>query len=162
MAAIPIRTFFFNLFFIFKSPQRSLLQFESIGLSGQEKTRKKKIDFQDGRGGHLGFPIGTILAIFYFQVTRCFLPSFESIGLSGQEKKRKKNRFSRWPRRPSWISDRNDFSFFDLQVTRCFLLSFESIGLSLQEKKRKKDFPDGRHGGLLGYPIIKILALFYL
>ena len=32
-----------------------------------------KIDFQDG--GHLGFPIGTILAIFDLQVTRCFLPS---------------------------------------------------------------------------------------
>ena len=27
-----------------------------------------KIDFQDGRG-HLGFPIGTILAIFDLQVT---------------------------------------------------------------------------------------------
>ena len=34
----------------------------------QEK--KRKIDFQDGgHGGHLGFPIGTILAIFYLQVT---------------------------------------------------------------------------------------------
>ena len=29
-----------------------------------------------------------------------------------------KNRFSRWlPWRPSWISDRHDFSYFDLQVT---------------------------------------------
>ena len=41
---------------------------ESVGLSVQEK--KRKIDFQDGgRGGHLGFPIGTILAIFDLQVT---------------------------------------------------------------------------------------------
>ena len=32
-----------------------------IGLSVQEK--KRKIDFQDG--GHLGFPIGKILAIFF-------------------------------------------------------------------------------------------------
>ena len=41
---------------------------ESIGLSVQEK--KRKIDFQDGgHGGHLGFPIGTILAIFDLQVT---------------------------------------------------------------------------------------------
>ena len=38
---------------------------ESIGISVQEK--KRKIDFQDG--GHLGFPIGMILAIFYLQVT---------------------------------------------------------------------------------------------
>ena len=34
-----------------------------------------KIDFQDGcHGGHLGFPIGTILAIFYLKVTP-MLPS---------------------------------------------------------------------------------------
>ena len=36
---------------------------ESTDLSVQEK--KRKIDFQHGcHGGHLGFPIGTILAIF--------------------------------------------------------------------------------------------------
>ena len=35
----------------------------------------KKIDFQEGcRGGHLGFPIGMILAIFDLQVTP-ILPS---------------------------------------------------------------------------------------
>ena len=45
---------------------------ESTGLSVQEK---RKIDFQDGgHGGHLGFPIGTILAIFDLQVT-LMLPS---------------------------------------------------------------------------------------
>ena len=37
----------------------------------------------------LGFPIGTILAIFDLQVTGCFLASLESIGLLVQEKKRK-------------------------------------------------------------------------
>ena len=46
---------------------------ESIGLSVQEK--KRKIDFQDGgHGGHLGFLIGTILAIFDLQVI-LMLPS---------------------------------------------------------------------------------------
>ena len=46
---------------------------ESIGLSVQEN--KRKIDFQDGHhGGHLGFPIGMILTIFYLQVTP-MLPS---------------------------------------------------------------------------------------
>ena len=30
-----------------------------------DSEKKRKLDFQDGRhGGHLGFPIGTILAIF--------------------------------------------------------------------------------------------------
>ena len=49
--------------------------FKSTGPLVQENKRKKifkmaamkkrKIDFQDGcHGGHLGFPIGTILAIF--------------------------------------------------------------------------------------------------
>ena len=141
-------------FLIYKSPQCFLASLESIGLSVQEK--KRKIDFQDG--GHLGFSIGTILAIFFiYKSPRCFLASLESIGLSVQEKKRKidvqegghgghlgfpigkilaifdlqvtpmlpskfgvnwpfssgeeaKNRFSRW--RPSWISDRQDFSYF--------------------------------------------------
>ena len=50
----------FELFFIYKSPRCFLSSFESIGLSVQKK--KGKIDCQDGR--HLGFPIGTILAIF--------------------------------------------------------------------------------------------------
>ena len=38
--------------------------FESIRLSVQ---KKQKIDFQDG--GHLGFPISSVLAIFDLQVT---------------------------------------------------------------------------------------------
>ena len=51
-------------------------------VSGEEakKKKKKKNDFQDG--GHLGFPIETILAIFIYKSPRCFLPSFMSIGLS--------------------------------------------------------------------------------
>ena len=43
-------------------------KFGVVGLSVQEK--KRKIDFQDGRhGGHLGFPMVTISAIFNLQVT---------------------------------------------------------------------------------------------
>ena len=61
---------------------------ESIGLSVQEK--KQKIDFQDGRhGGHLGFPIGTILATFDLQIT-LMLPSKFGVNLpfgSGEEAK---------------------------------------------------------------------------
>ena len=43
---------------------------------------------------------------------------------------------------------------------QCFLPSFKSNGLSVQEKKRKIDFQDGVHGGLLGFPIGTILAIF--
>ena len=62
---------------------------ESIGLSVQ---KKRKIDFQDGgHGGHLRFPIGTILAIFDLQVTLMLPSKFEVNWLFGsvQEKKRK-------------------------------------------------------------------------
>ena len=90
---------------IFKSPRCFLASLKSIGHLVQEK--KRKIDFQDG--GHLGFPIGTILAIFDLQVTPMLPSKFEvnwPFG-SGEEAK---NRFSRW--RPSSISDRHDFNYF--------------------------------------------------
>ena len=51
--------------------------------------REAKIDLQDvGHGDHLGFPIGTILAILIYKLSRCFLPCFNSTDLSVQEKKR--------------------------------------------------------------------------
>ena len=86
-------------------------KFRSIGLLFQEK--KRKIDFQDGRhGAHLGFQIGAILAIFDMQLTPMLPTKFQvnwPFG-SGEEAK---NRFSRWLAWwPSWISDRNDFSYF--------------------------------------------------
>ena len=81
---------------------------KSIGLSAQEK--KRKIDFQDG--GHLGFPIGMILAIFDLQITP-MLPTKFGVNWPFGSGEEAKNRFSRWrPRRPSWISDRHDFSYF--------------------------------------------------
>ena len=50
-------------YFDLQVPRYFLLSFESIGLSVHKK--KFKIDFQDGGyGGHLGFPIRMILAIF--------------------------------------------------------------------------------------------------
>ena len=66
-----------------------------MGFSIQVK--KFKIDFQDGNcGGHLVFPIRTILAIFDQQVTSMILTKFQvswPFG-SGEEVK---NRFSKWP-----------------------------------------------------------------
>ena len=62
-------------------------------LSVQEK--KRKIDFQDGgHGGHLGFPIGTILAIFDLQVTP-MLPSKFGVNWPFGSGEEAKNRFSR-------------------------------------------------------------------
>ena len=63
-------------------------------------------------GGHLGFPIRIILANFDLQVTLMLPTKFQGnwpFG-SGEEAK---NRFSRWGSwRPSWISNRKDFSYF--------------------------------------------------
>ena len=55
--------------------------------SGEEAKNR----FQDGGyGGHLGFPIGTILAIFDLQVTLMLPTKFGvNFSLSVQEKKRK-------------------------------------------------------------------------
>ena len=96
---------------IYKSPWCFLPSLESTGLSVQKK--KRKIDFQDGgHGGHLGFPIGTILAIFDLQVT-LIVPSKFGVNWPFSSGEEAKNRFSRWqPWRPSWISDQNDFSYF--------------------------------------------------
>ena len=56
----------------------------------------RKIDFQDGgHGGHLGFPIGTILAIFDLQVTLMF-PSKFGVNWPFDSGEEAKNRFSRW------------------------------------------------------------------
>ena len=82
----------------------------SMGLSTQKK--KFKLDFQDGNcGGHLIYPIETILVISNLQVTLMILTKFQvNWPFSSEEEK---NRFSRrLPWRSSWISNQNDFSYF--------------------------------------------------
>ena len=68
-------------------------------------------------GSHPGFLIGTILAIFDLQVLLMLSTKFQvdwPIGLEEANREEAKNRCLIWP--PSWISDRNDFSYFYLQV----------------------------------------------
>ena len=116
-----------------------------------------KIDFQDGHhGSHLGFLIGTILAIFDLQVTLLFLTKFRvnwPFG-SGEEAK---NRFSRWPPwLPSWISDQNNFSY--LCSTSHPDASYQVLRqLALKFRRRSKKI-----GGHLGFPTGTILAIFDL
>ena len=99
-------------------------------------------------GGHLGFPIGTILAVLDLQVIPMLPIKFRINWLLGFGEE-VKNRFLRWPPwRPSLIPDWNDFSYF---WSSSHLPSFQSIGLSVQEKKRKLDFQDDGHGDHLGY-----------
>ena len=79
---------------MYKSPWCFLSSFKSTDLLVQEK--KRQIDFQySHRGGHLGFRIETVLAIFDLQVTPMLATKFQvnSPFGSGEEAK---NRFSRW------------------------------------------------------------------
>ena len=77
--------------------------------SGEEQ----KIDFQDGHhGGHLGFPIGMILALFDLQVIQ-MLPTKFQVNWPFGSREEAIDRFSRWsPWWPSWISNRDNFSYF--------------------------------------------------
>ena len=70
---------------------------------------------QDGdHGSHLGFPIGTILAIFDLQVIP-MLPTKLKVNKPFDSGEEAKNRFSRWASwQTSWISHQKDFSYFDL------------------------------------------------
>ena len=72
-----------------------------------------KIYFQDGcHGGHRGYPIGTIFAIFHLQVTPVSPNKFGVSWPFGAEETAK-YRFSRSPPWwPSGISDQKDFSCF--------------------------------------------------
>ena len=122
----------------------------SAGLLVQEK--KRKIDYQDDRhGGHLGILIETILAIFDLHVTPMPHTKFQVSWYFGSREE-EKNRFSRWPPwRPSWISDRNDFSYFwstchpDVSYQVPSQLEFRFM-----RRREKTNFQVGRHSGHLG------------
>ena len=86
MAAIlDFRSERFELFLIFKLPFLPSL------LLVQEK--KRQADFQDG--GQLGFPIGTILAIFHLQIVPILPTKFRVSWPFGSEEEAQ-NRFSKW------------------------------------------------------------------
>ena len=64
-----------------------------------EEAKNRFVD--DGHSSHLGFPIGTILAIFDIQVT-LMLPNKLQVNWPFGSREEAKNRFSKWtPRRPS-------------------------------------------------------------
>ena len=65
-------------------------------------------------GGHLGFIIGTILAIFDVIHVTPMLPSKFGVYWPFRSGEEAKNRFSRWlPWQLSWISDRNNCSYIE-------------------------------------------------
>ena len=71
-----------TIYFYLQSPRYFIPSFESVGFLVQEK--EFKIDFQDsGHGDHLGFLIGTILAIFNLLIVPIPKLSFKSIYSTG-------------------------------------------------------------------------------
>ena len=82
------------------------------------------MDFQDGRhSGHLGFTIGTVLAILIYKSPLCFLPSFESACLSVQEKRKIAFKDGGHGRHLGFPIE-TILAIFDLQVTLVFPTKF--------------------------------------
>ena len=115
--------------------------------------------FQDDcHGGHLGFPIRTLLDTFYLQITPK-VPIQVQVDWPYVSGKEVKNRFSRWlPWQPSWISDQNDFTFFYLQVTLMLPTKFR-VNWPFGSGGAKNRFSRWCHGGHLGFPIGTIFAI---
>ena len=120
-----------------------------------------KKDFQDGHhGGHLGFLISRILAIFDLQVT-LMLPTKFGVNWPFGSGDEVKNRFQdgRHGGHLGFTIGTN-LAIFDLQVTPMPPTKFQvnwpfGAGEDFQEKI---DFQDGSHGGHPGFPIGTILG----
>ena len=81
---------------------------------GSGKEAKKKIFKVAAMVAILDFQSARFSLFFIYKSPRCFLASLEAIGLSVQEKKRKidfqdGHHIASWP---SWIYNRNNFSYF--------------------------------------------------
>ena len=130
---------------IYKSPWCFPPSFKSISLSVQEK--KWKIGFQDGcNGGHLGFPIRMILAIFNLQVSLMIPTKFRVHWAFDSGEEVKKGFQDGHHGGHLGFQIRMILAIFNLQVS---LPSFKSIGLLGQDKKQKILFQDGYYGGHL-------------
>ena len=113
-----------NFTYFWSTSHRDASYQVSSQLAFQFRRRSKKVDFQDS--GHLGFPIGTaILAVFYLQITRCFLPSFKSVGLLVQEKKWKIDFQDGSPGSHFGFPIRTILAIFHLQVTLMLPTKFQ-------------------------------------
>ena len=99
-----------------------------------------KIDFRDsGQGGHIGFPIRTILAIFdLLGWPGCFLPNFKSTGLLFQENERKVDFQDGSHSGQLEFQIKTILAIFDLQVTLMLPTKFQ-INLPFSSGEEVKD-----------------------
>ena len=97
----------FSYFWSTSHPDTSYQVLSQLAFFGSGEDAKNRFS-----SGHLGFSIGTILAIYDVQVTPMLPTKFKVTKPFGSGEVAK-NRFSKWPPWwPSWISDRNHFSYF--------------------------------------------------
>ena len=115
---------------------------------GSEK--KRKIDFQDGcHGAYPGFTIGMILAIFDLQVTS-MLPTKFGVNWPFGSGEIAKNRFSRWL--PSWISDRQDFSYFwSISHPNASYQVWSQLAFGFRSRSEKQIFKMGAMAAILDF-----------
>ena len=120
---------------------------------------KSKTGFQDGGyGGHFGFPISMIVAIFHLHVNLLLQAKFQ-LHSPCSLRENVENRFWRRPLwQPPWISNWYDFSLFQ---SRSHPVATEQV-LTQTDQRLKIDFQDGGCGGHLGFSICSILAILCL
>ena len=107
-----------------------------------------KIDFQDGRcGGHLGFPIGTILVIFDQEVILLLQCKFQLKSPKGLGGEVKKGSYCGHFGFPISIILANFYLYVSLLLYRKFQLNLL--------KMSKTDFHDGGRDGYLRFPIYR-------
>ena len=137
----------------YKPPWYFLPSFESIGLSDQEK--KLKIDFQHGSyGDHLGFPIGTILAIFDLSHPNT------SNQVSSQLVFPLRRRSSKKIFKMATVVAILDFRSKQDQLFLIYKSPYYCLPRAFRFRRRFKiDFQDVGHGGHLRFPLGTILAM---
>ena len=122
---------------------------------------KSKTGFQDGGyGGHFGFPMHMILAIFHLHVNLLLLCKFQ-LNLPCDLQADVQSRFSiRQLWRPSWISNRHDFSSFRSRSSVATEHVLAQTDQRFWKRMLKIDFQDGHCGSHLGFSMgSSILAI---
>ena len=144
-----------KLFLIYKSPKILPNKFWVNGLSVQEKVKNR---FLSGHRGHLRFAIGTILAIFHHYDTSYQVSSQLAFRF---RRRSEKQIFNRAAKRPSWISHRNDFSYFSStsQPDASYQV-FRQLAFRFKRRGRKQIFKVATMAAILDFPSSNTLAIF--
>ena len=135
---------------IYKSPPYFLSNFKPMGLFYSEDEVQNRFS---------RWQLWGPWTFSYFLSTSHLDDSYQ---VSSQLAFRFRRRRGKFIFKKSWISDCINLShFLFYQSPLCFLPRLEPIGPSIQ-KKWEIDFQDGHHGHYLGFPIGKILFIYFI